>query len=140
MAVLNGLPPRFETIITALDAIGDDDASLRSTRFEVVFSRRRGGQPCIQSLRSRKRISFTERPQDPSGTPNKKSGRTVAGQTTPNNTAGRSMGVRLVRIENRKGRRRRGCPRSSCCHYRSSTASRASKSDRHRLGVPDGAR
>ncbi len=26
MAVLNGLPPRFETIITALDAIGDDDA------------------------------------------------------------------------------------------------------------------
>eukprot|EP00171_Calliarthron_tuberculosum_P000627 IDg627t1 len=27
MAVLNGLPQRFETIITALDAIGDDDIS-----------------------------------------------------------------------------------------------------------------
>ncbi len=27
MAVLNGLPKRFETIITALDAIGDDDPS-----------------------------------------------------------------------------------------------------------------
>ncbi len=27
MAVLNGLPPRYETIITALDAIGDDDPS-----------------------------------------------------------------------------------------------------------------
>ncbi len=27
MAVLNGLPPRFGTIITALDAIGDDDPS-----------------------------------------------------------------------------------------------------------------
>eukprot|EP00171_Calliarthron_tuberculosum_P002750 IDg2750t1 len=36
MAVLNGLPRRFETIITALDAIGDDDASFT---FEKVRSR-----------------------------------------------------------------------------------------------------
>ncbi len=36
MAVLNGLPPRFETIITALDAIGDDDASFT---FDKVRSR-----------------------------------------------------------------------------------------------------
>ncbi len=27
MAVLNGLPPRYETVITALDGIGDDDPS-----------------------------------------------------------------------------------------------------------------
>ncbi len=36
MAVLNGLPPRFETIITAHDAIGDDDASFT---FDKVRSR-----------------------------------------------------------------------------------------------------
>ncbi len=36
MAVLNGLPKRFETIITALDAIGDDDPSFT---FDKVRSR-----------------------------------------------------------------------------------------------------
>ncbi len=36
MAVLNGLPKRFETIITALDAIGDDDPSIS---FDKVRSR-----------------------------------------------------------------------------------------------------
>ncbi len=36
MAVLNGLPPRFGTIITALDAIGDDDPSFT---FDKVRSR-----------------------------------------------------------------------------------------------------
>ncbi len=42
MAVLNGLPPRFGTIITALDAIGDDDPSSPSIRFAVAsFKRKR---------------------------------------------------------------------------------------------------
>ncbi len=36
MAVLNGFPPRFGTIITALDAIGDDDPSFT---FDKVRSR-----------------------------------------------------------------------------------------------------
>ncbi len=36
MAVLNGLAKRFETIITALDAIGDDDPSFT---FDKVRSR-----------------------------------------------------------------------------------------------------
>ncbi len=36
MAVLNGLPRRFGTIITALDAIGDDDPSFT---FDKVRSR-----------------------------------------------------------------------------------------------------
>ena len=36
MAMLNGLPPQYGTIITTLDAIGDDDASFT---FEKVRSR-----------------------------------------------------------------------------------------------------
>lgn len=51
MAVLNGVPSRFETIITALDAIGDDEASLtfdkvpgRVLQEEERFSMRNGSQ------------------------------------------------------------------------------------------------
>ncbi len=40
MAVLNGLPPRFGTIITALDAIGDDDPSFTFDKFAVAFCKR----------------------------------------------------------------------------------------------------
>ncbi len=36
MAVLNGLPPRFGTIITALDAIGDDDPSLVNGKMSLT--------------------------------------------------------------------------------------------------------
>ncbi len=52
MAVLNGLPSRFGTIITALDAIGDDDPSFTSIRFAVASYRKRRGPPFARALKT----------------------------------------------------------------------------------------
>ncbi len=105
MAVLNGLPPRFETIITALDAIGDDDASFTfdKVRSRLLQEERRSSMRG-KSKKTESELALLNRPQDLSALQTKRSARTVAGQTTPNHTVGRSMGVRLARIENRKGK------------------------------------
>ncbi len=50
MAILNGLPKRYQTIIIALDAIGDDDPTSLSTRFAVVFYKKRNGTLCGRTL------------------------------------------------------------------------------------------
>ncbi len=106
MAVLNGLPPRFETIITALDAIGDDNASFT---FDKVRSRllqeERRSTMRTKSTKTESELALLNRSKIRVALQTKRSARTVAGQTTPNNTAGRSTGADSLGSKTKKGRR-----------------------------------
>ncbi len=52
MVVLNGLPSRFETIITALDAIGDDDPSFTFDKVRSRLYRKRRRPPFARALKT----------------------------------------------------------------------------------------
>ncbi len=106
MAVLNGLPKRFETISTALDAIGDDDPSFT---FDKVRSRllqeekRSAIKSVADSCRRRRGLRCDRRPLASLKHPHfsiealkrqKRQTRsyvlTAARRTTPSRTAGRN--------------------------------------------------
>ncbi len=73
MAVLNGLPPRFETLITALEAIGHDYASFLVHKDRSrLLQEKRGPTMRTKSKKTESEIALLNRSQDPSGTPNKK--------------------------------------------------------------------